>query len=227
MGTGRSSPLDQTVLTPWTLGPPNRVVDRTLDRLRLLIPTAGALLALPFSLRGRNERTTIQAAYLFHESGDPLATVASAEAIPFEPDQLEPVLKALRTFVTAPEPTGRGLAQTSERFGDEGFIGIRGRYVSACAVIRGNGEANLRKDLARFVREFEDRNAASLTTWEQAVRLADEAARDLSDLVNGPSPSRPSEPQGGGSDQAAIGGRSVGPVGESGAASGPSPMGSA
>lgn len=202
-------------------------MDPTLDRLRLLIPTAGALLALPFSLRGRNESTTIQAAYLFHESGDPLATVASDEAIPFEPGHLVPILKALRTFVTAPEGTGRGMAQTSERFGDEALIGIRGRYVSACAVIRGNGEANLRKDLARFVRKFEERNGPALTTWEQAMRLTDEAARDLSDLVNGRSPSRPSEPPGGASERPPILHGTVNPVGESGAGPGLSPIGSA
>jgi hypothetical protein len=174
-------------------------VDPTLHVLRLLIPAAGALLALPFGLRARTERTAIRAAYLFHGSGDPLATVSSDEAIPFEPTQLEPVLEALRDFVQAAEPKGHGFSQTSERFGEETLVAVRGRYVSACAVFRGNGETMLRRDLIRFVRGFEERNEASLETWEQAVRLADEASRELSKLVNGSTVPLTPEPHGGNS----------------------------
>jgi hypothetical protein len=161
-------------------------VDSTLRVLRLLIPTAGALLALPFGLRARTERTAIRAAYLFHWSGDPLAAVASNEAIAFEAAQLEPVLEALREFVQASEPKGRGFNEISERFGEETLVAVRGRYVSACAVFRGNGEANLRRDLIRLIRGFEERNEASLETWERAVHLAGEASQELSNLVNGP-----------------------------------------
>lgn len=198
-----------------------------MQRLRLLIPTAGALLALPFSLRARNERAAIQAAYLFHETGDPLTTVASDQAIPFEPGQLEPVLAALRDFVEATEPTARGFNQTSARFGEEALVAVRGRYLSACAVFRGNGEANLRKDLARFVRDFEERNEGSLETWEQAVQHADEATRELSELVNGPIPSESRPGDASGSDQPAIATAGVSPEGESRTAPGPTPLGSA
>jgi hypothetical protein len=188
------------------------------------------MLALPFSLRGRNDRSTIQAAYLFHESGDPLATVASENATAVEPEQLAPILKALRTFVETSEPTGPGFGQTSERFGDASFVAVRGRHLSACAVFRGNGEATLRKELVRFLREFEERNVGSLTTWERARLLADEASRGLSDFVNGPMPPRPPAShagQGSGLDEPALAPRSADPVGEGGAASGPAPTGSA
>lgn len=153
--------------------------------LRPLVSLVGAMLALPFR-PGRSEKTAIQAAYLFHRSGDPLATVASDQTIPFEPGQLEPILGAVRGFVEESEPKGRGLHQTSERFGEETLVAVRGRFVSACAVFRGNGEANLRRDLIRLVRGFEERNETSLDTWEQAIGLAEEASRELTDIVNGP-----------------------------------------
>src|SRR2546429_9621933 len=102
---------------------------------RLLIPAA-TLLALPFA-RSRAEEKNVRAVYLFHRSGDPLVTVASDAVVPLESTQLEPVLGAVRDFVETAEPVSRGIQQTTRRFGEEGIVGVRGQFVTACVVFHG------------------------------------------------------------------------------------------
>jgi hypothetical protein len=157
-----------------------------LDLLTLLLPAAVVMMALPFGLRARSGRRSVRAVYLFHRSGDPLAMVASNYVPPFQAEQLEPVLGAVRDFVETSVPKTRGYRQTSMRFGEEGLVAVRGRYVSACAVYRGHREGPLRRDLVRVVRDFEDGNSGSLETWEGATTLADSASSAISGLMERP-----------------------------------------
>jgi len=156
---------------------------------RLLIPAA-TLLALPFA-RSRGEEKNVRAVYLFHRSGDPLVAVASDAVLPFESKHLEPLLGAVRDFVDSPEPAGHGIQQTTRRFGEEGVVGVRGQFVSACVVFHGRGDGNIRRDLVRFVREFEERNEDRLGSWEEATTLAGEASLALTSLMDGQVPSEP------------------------------------
>jgi hypothetical protein len=133
------------------------------------------MLALPFGLRSRAEEKNVRAVYLFHRSGDPL----------------EPVLGAVRDFVESPEPTGRGIQQTTRRFGEEAVVGVRGQFVSACVVLHGRGDGIVRRDLVRFIREFEERNENRLGSWEEATTLAGEASLLMTGIMDGQVPSEP------------------------------------
>ncbi|TLZ99949.1 MAG: hypothetical protein E6J99_05185 [Methanobacteriota archaeon] len=147
-------------------------------------------MALPFA-RSRGEEKNVRAVYLFHRSGDPLVAVASDAVLPFESKHLEPLLGAVRDFVDSPEPAGHGIQQTTRRFGEEGVVGVRGQFVSACVVFHGRGDGNIRRDLVRFVREFEERNEDRLGSWEEATTLAGEASLALTSLMDGQVPSEP------------------------------------
>ncbi len=149
------------------------------------------MLALPFGLRSRGEEKNVRAVYLFHRSGDPLVTVASESVLPIESTQLEPVLGAVRAFVEGLEPAGRESHQTVQRFGEEGVVGVRGQFVSACVVFHGRGDGVIRRDLVRFVRDFEERNEDRLGSWEEATSLAGEASLAMTGLMDGPVPSEP------------------------------------
>ena len=154
---------------------------------RLLVPAA-TLLALPFA-RSRAEEKNVRAVYLFHRSGDPLVTVASDSVLPFESKHLEPLLGAVRDFVEGEDVPNRGVQQRTLRFGDEGVVGVRGQFVSACAVFHGRADGIIRRDLVRFVREFEERNEDRLATWEDATTLAGEASLAMTGLMESSVPS--------------------------------------
>jgi len=151
--------------------------------LTSLLPAAVALLAVPFRTRISAGGRNVRAVYLFHRSGDPLATIASNAVPPIQADQLAPVLGAVRDFVETSVPKSRGFQQTSQRFGEEGLVAVRGRYVSACVVYRGRRDRPLRRNLTRMVRTFEDRNGASLETWQGATSLAGVASVAISGFV--------------------------------------------
>jgi hypothetical protein len=157
-------------------------VVETFKFLTSLVPAA-SMLALPFGLKGRSEELSVRAMYLFHRSGDPIVTLASEEVSPLASDLLEPVLGAVRDFVGGEDQSGRRMAQTSQRFGEEGVVGVRGQYVSACAVIHGRGDGVIRRDLVRFIQDFEDRNRDRLGTWEDATRLVGEASEEMVALM--------------------------------------------
>jgi hypothetical protein len=150
------------------------------------------MLAVPFGLRSRAEEKNVRAVYLFHRSGDPLVTVSSDAVPPLESSQLEPVLGAVRDLVERSDSTGRGIQQTIHRFGDEAVVGVRGQFLSACVVFHGRGDAIIRRDLVRFVRDFEQRNENRLGSWEEATALAGEASLAMTGLMDGQTPSEPS-----------------------------------
>ena len=167
---------------------PEGVVE-TFKSLSSLVPAAAALLALPFALKGRSEEPNVRAMYLFHRSGDPIATMASDVIEPLPGSLLEPVLGAVREIVEAEGAASGRVLQKTTRFGDEAVVGVRGQYVSACVVFHGRGDGMIRRDLIRFIREFEERNEGRLGTWEDATSLAGEASLALTGLIDGPSPS--------------------------------------
>ena len=152
------------------------------DFLILLVPAMIAMMAFPIGLRWRGADHAVRAVYLFHRSGDPLATVASDFVPPIAADELGPVLGAVRTFVDTPT-AAREFHLTSQRFGDEGLVAVHGRFVSACAVYRGAGDGPFGRDLIRFVREFEAANEAHLGTWEDATSIARVASNAIAVLV--------------------------------------------
>ena len=149
-----------------------------------LMPVVTAMVA-PFNLRNRSDDTSVRAVYLFHRSGDPLVTVASDSVLPLESSKLEPVLGAVREFVGWEEASVGRQLQTTQRFGEDGVVGVRGQFISACAVYHGHRDGILRRDLVRFVREFEERNAPQLGTWEDATSLAGDASLALVGLMDG------------------------------------------
>src|SRR2546430_11176262 len=149
------------------------------------------MLALPFGLRSRADERNVRAVYLFHRSGDPLVAVSSEAVPPFESTQLEPVVGAVRDIIERPEPAGRGIQQTTRRFGEEGVVGVRGQFVSACVVFHGRGDGIIRRDLVRFVREFEERNETHLGSWEEATTLAGQASLAMTGLMDEQVPSEP------------------------------------
>jgi len=162
------------------------------DFLILLVPAMIAMLAFPIGLRWRGADHAVHAVYLFHRSGDPLATVASDFVPPIHADQLGPVLGAVRTFVDTPTEA-REFHLTSERFGDESLVAVHGQFVSACAVYRGSGDGALGRDLVRFVREFEAANETHLGTWEDATSIARVASNAISVLVESRDASGPAD----------------------------------
>ena len=56
--------------------------------------------------------------------------------------------------------------------------------MSACAVFHGRGDGIIRRDLVRFVREFEERNETHLGSWEEATTLAGEASLAMTGLMD-------------------------------------------
>ena len=69
------------------------------------------------------------------------------------------------------------------RFDEEALVAVRGDHVSVCAVFRSANTSAIRRDLVRFIRDFEDRNEGRLQTWEDACRFAGEAADAMSPLI--------------------------------------------
>lgn len=155
------------------------------ELLPIVLPAASLLLALPFGLRSRAPNRKVRAVYLLHDSGDPLAMVASDFLPPIPARELEPLLGTIRDFVETSMPASRGHKITSMRFGEEALVAVRGRHVSACAIFRGPAGASIRRDLVRFVREFEGQNGEHLARWEDATRLAEDASDALGAILSG------------------------------------------
>src|SRR3989475_12794755 len=128
-----------------------------LARITLPAAPAGALtLALPFGrpLRGGEDRQ-MRAVSLSPRPGEPIAMVAPDPAPPFAPEQLEPIIWTVRDFVETSMPKSQGYDVTSMRFDEEGLVAVRGAHVSVCAVFRSANASAIRRDLVRFIRDFE------------------------------------------------------------------------
>jgi len=151
----------------------------------LLVPAAAAMLALPFGLHARApaKDRQVRAVYLFHRTGDPIAMVATDHAPPIAAEQPEPIIWAVRDFVETNMPKSQGYDVTSMRFDEDAFVAVRGAHVSVCVVFRSPNTSAIRRDLVRFIRDFEGRNAGRLQSWEDASRFAGEAADALSLLI--------------------------------------------
>ena len=80
-------------------------------------------------------------------------------------------------------PKSQGYDVKSLRFDEEALVAVRGAHVSVCAVFRSANTSVIRRDLVRFIRDFEDRNEGRLQTWEDACRFSGEAADAMSPLV--------------------------------------------
>ena len=157
-----------------------------LDLVTLLLaPAVAAMLALPFGmhLRATADDRQMRAVYLFHRTGEPIAMIAADHAPPFAADQLEPILGTVRDFVETSMPKSQGYDVRSMRFDEEALVAVRGAHVSVCAVFRSPNTSAIRRDLVRFIREFEGRNEGRLQTWEEACHFAGEAADAMSPLI--------------------------------------------
>ena len=151
----------------------------------LLVPAAAAMLALPFGMHARAPTKSghMRAVYLFHRTGEPIAMVAPDHAPPIAPEQLEPIIWTVRDFVETSMPKSQGYDVTSIRFDEEALVAVRGAHVSVCAVFRSPNTSAIRRELVRFIREFEGRNEGRLQSWEEASRFAGEAADAMSPLM--------------------------------------------
>ena len=97
----------------------------------------------------------MRAVYLFHRTGEPIAMVAPDHAPPFAPEQLEPIIWTVRDFVETSIPKSQGYDVTSMRFDEEVLVAVRGAHVSVWAVFRSANTSAIRRDLVRFVHDFE------------------------------------------------------------------------
>ncbi len=151
----------------------------------LLVPAAAAMLALPFGMQVRapTKDRQMRAVYLFHRTGEPIAMVAPDHAPPIAAEQLEPIIWTVRDFVETSMPKSQGYDVTSMHFDEEALVAVRGAHVSVCAVFRSANVSAIRRDLVRFIRDFEGRNEGRLQTWEDASRFAPEAADAMSTLL--------------------------------------------
>src|SRR5205823_13085967 len=138
------------------------------------VPPPPSIPARPSASHSRHPTNArhIRAVYLFHRTGEPIAMVAPDHAPPIAAEQLEPIIWTVRDFVETSVPKSQGYDVTSMRFDEEAFVAVRGAHVSVCAVFRSANVAAIRRDLVRFIRDFEGRKQGRLQTWEDACRFA-------------------------------------------------------
>src|SRR6266571_6603671 len=123
----------------------------------LAAPAAALMLALPFGmhLRTTSEDRQMRAVYLFHRTGEPIAMVAPDHVPRSAPEQLEPLIWTVRDFVETRMPKSRGYDVKSLRFDEEALVAVREAHVSVRAVLRSANTSVIRRDLVRFIRDFE------------------------------------------------------------------------
>jgi len=130
----------------------------------------------------------VVAVYLFYRSGEPLVALASGRSLPIEAEQLEGVLAIVGNFVETSVSSSRGLQVTAMRYDGLGIVAVRGDFVIAAAVYDGPAYDTLRAELIRAVRQFEERRWQDLGTWEEATKVTEGVAGDLSSLLYRPEP---------------------------------------
>ena len=128
----------------------------------------------------------VHAVYLFHDSGEPLVALASGRTFPIEAERLEGILSAVGGFVETSVESERGFGATGMRFDEQGVIAVRGRHLIAAAIYDGPAYDAIRSELIRIVQGLEERHWAELGTWEEASRIAEAAAAEMSHLLEKP-----------------------------------------
>jgi hypothetical protein len=161
----------------------------------LIVPAAIIMVALiPLSLEEIDElfrgvsavEERARAVYLFYKSGEPLVALSADRTYPIEAEQLEGVLSIVGNFVETSVARGHRYDITAMRYDALGILAVRGQFVIAAAVYDGRAYDALRSELLRIVRKLEDRFGQNLTTWEQATRVAEMVANELSALIHRP-----------------------------------------
>jgi len=126
------------------------------------------------------------AVYLFYRSGEPLVALASGGNLPIEAEMLEGLLSVVGNFVETSVRGARGYAVTAMKYDGLGIVAVRGEFVTGAALYDGAGYEALKGDLLRTVRDLEERHWRTLTNWEDATKIAEGAADDLSKLLRAP-----------------------------------------
>src|SRR2546430_9634813 len=120
------------------------------------------------------------AGYMFNRTGEPPGGLASNRNLPIEAEQLEAVLSLVGNFVETSVPSSRGYAVTAMRYEGLGLVAVRGEFVIIAAVYDGPAYDALRSELTRTLKDFQERNWKELRTWEDATKVAETAANELS-----------------------------------------------
>jgi hypothetical protein len=166
----------------------------------LLIPAAIALIAIvPLTREDWGEmlrvvsaiQERVTAVYMFYRTGEPLVALASNRNLPIEAEQLEAVLSVVGNFVETSVPSSRGYAVTAMRYEGLGLVAVRGEFVIIAAVYDGPAYDALRSELTRMLKVFEERSWKELRTWEDATKVAETAANELSNLLHRPERTAP------------------------------------
>ena len=123
------------------------------------------------------------AVYLFYRSGEPLLAFAAARHLPIEAETLESLLSVVGNFVETSMPGSRGYASTAMRYEELGIVAVRGEFVIGAALYDGPSADQLKADLLRIVRDFEERHWRNLSSWEAATKLAEPAAEEFGKLL--------------------------------------------
>ncbi|HKZ99542.1 MAG TPA: hypothetical protein VJ326_08145, partial [Thermoplasmata archaeon] len=112
--------------------------------------------------------------------------LASGRTFPIEAERLEGILSAVGGFVETSVESERGFGATGMRFDEQGVIAVRGRHLIAAAIYDGTAYDAIRSELIRIVQALEERHWAELGTWEEASRIAEAAAAEMSHLLEKP-----------------------------------------
>ncbi|MCI4371914.1 MAG: hypothetical protein L3J78_04620, partial [Thermoplasmata archaeon] len=161
----------------------------------LIIPAALVLaVSFPLSSKDFGEvlgavsaiRERVTAVYLFYRTGEPLVALASSRNLPIEAEQLEGLLSVVGNFVETSVPGARGYAVTAMRYDQLGIVAVRGEYMIGAAVYDGPAYDALRGELIRSLRSLEERYWRNLANWEEATKVAEPAAEELSKFLRNP-----------------------------------------
>lgn len=133
--------------------------------------------------RGSPKGVRALAVYLFYRSGEPLVALASDRALPIEAETLESLLSVVGNFVETSVPGTRRYAETAMKYDQFGIVAVRGEFVIGAALYDGPSYESLKADLLRTVRDLEERHWRSLTSWEDATKVAEAASNEMSKLL--------------------------------------------
>ncbi len=179
--------VTQTAGEPWLsslLAVPAAII--LLTTLPLSVEDWGEMLRAVSAIQER-----VIAVYMFYRTGEPLVALASNRSLPIEAEQLEGILSVVGNFVESSVPLSRGYAVTAMRYDGLGVIAVRGEFVIVAAVYDGRAYDALRSELTRALKVFEERSWRALGSWEEATKVAEAAADELSNLLHRPERTTP------------------------------------